>query len=66
MSCALACCNGTTTTATESIAIAARTATISKVELFIYLLFDYEKDSIYSLGKSILNCYFRIFYVAMS
>src|SRR4051794_41129514 len=35
VSCALACCIGTTTTAAESIATAARTATITNVELFI-------------------------------
>ena len=41
VSCALACCIGTTTTAAESIATAARTATITNVELFILILFKY-------------------------
>ena len=34
-SCALACCIGTTTTAADSIATAARTATISNVEFIL-------------------------------
>jgi hypothetical protein len=41
VSCALACCIGTTTTAAESIATAAKTATITNVELFILSSFEY-------------------------
>ena len=40
VSCALACCIGTTTTAAESIATAARTETIINVE-FILIFFKY-------------------------
>jgi hypothetical protein len=41
VSCALACCIGSTTTAADSIATAASTATITNVELFILSSFEY-------------------------
>src|ERR687889_2180356 len=41
VSCALACCIGTTTTAADSIATAASTATITNVELLILSHFEY-------------------------
>jgi hypothetical protein len=43
VSCALACCIGTTTTAADSIATAASTATITSVELFILSSFGYKQ-----------------------
>jgi hypothetical protein len=56
VSCALACCIGTTTTAAESIATAARTATITNVELSIlsslniywYMYFKRNNSELYS------------------
>jgi hypothetical protein len=41
VSCALACCSGSTTTAADSIATAASTATITNVELFILSPVEY-------------------------
>ena len=58
-SCALACCIGTTTTAADNIATAARTETIINVELFIFSHFEYLYDCILTLRKIILNCYSR-------
>jgi hypothetical protein len=59
VSCALACCIGTTTTAAESIATAASTATITNVELFIYLLLNFCTQDISTLKKIIPNCHYR-------
>jgi hypothetical protein len=47
VSCALACCIGTTTTAAESIATAAKTATITNVD---FILFSFEYDLLYYIG----------------
>ena len=58
-SCALACCIGTTTTAADSIATAASTATITNVELLILSHFEYLYDYILTLRKIILNCHSR-------
>jgi hypothetical protein len=41
VSCALACCIGTMTAAADSIATAAKTATIASVELFILSSYKY-------------------------
>ena len=57
VSCALACCIGTTTTAADSIATAANTATITNLELFILSHFEYLYDYILTLRKIILNCH---------
>jgi hypothetical protein len=54
VSCALACCIGTTTTA-DSIATAASIATITNVELFICLLLGTCTYGIFTLRKIILN-----------
>ena len=59
VSCALACCIGTTTTAADNIATAARTETIINVELFIFSHFEYLYDYILKLRKIILNCHSR-------
>ena len=52
VSCALACCIGTTTTAAESIATAARTATITNVELIILSHFEYLYDRYIYIKKN--------------
>ena len=62
VSCALACCIGTTTTADDSIATAASTATITNVELFICLLLGTCTYSIFTLRKIILNFPYRFKY----
>ena len=52
VSCALACCIGTTTTAADSIATAARTATITNVELIILSHFEYLYDQYIYIKKN--------------
>ena len=59
VSCALACCIGTMT-ATDSIATAAKTATITNVELFILSSLEYLIYTILTLRKIILNCHYRL------